>query len=155
MTDMAHSGRAGLQSRGVGVMGWNVAAVLLVSLAACTVERTAHLYPLNDAASKTGVVEGSLVGHGELHGVASAIAPGGEVFRGEYSIVAGGSVSYGNIFSGVYGSGVTIAGSGRGEASLVGNKGTSVQCEFLNDNILGHGYGACQSSTGGLYKLLY
>ena len=31
----------------------------------------------------------------------------------------------------------------------------SIQCEFLNNNVTGHGYGACQSSKGGLYKMQY
>jgi hypothetical protein len=92
--------------------------------------------------------------------------PDGEFLQGEYSIVSGGSVSFGSIFGTVYGrggsvsgsgtsSGFTMAGSGQGAASLYGNRGTSVQCEFLNNNMMGHGYGACQSSKGGLYRMQY
>src|SRR5271156_4045426 len=61
------------------------------------------------------------------------------------SIVSGDSANFGNIFGTVYGrggsvsgigtsSGFTVAGSGQGAASLYGNRGTSVECEFLNNN---------------------
>jgi hypothetical protein len=30
-----------------------------------------------------------------------------------------------------------------------------MQCEFYNDNVSGHGNGACKSSKGALYRLVY
>lgn len=92
--------------------------------------------------------------------------PDGEALQGEYSIVAGGSVNFGSVFGTVYGrgglssvsgtsTGFAMAGSGEGHASLFGNRGTSVHCEFLNNNLTGHGYGACESSKGGLYRMEY
>jgi len=40
-------------------------------------------------------------------------------------------------------------------AALFGPKGTTMECEFLNDNGSGHGNGACKSSKGALYRLQY
>ncbi len=153
----------------VFIVGLRDAALMMalsLGIAGCTIERSPHFYPANDAASKTGTLQGHLVGHGQLHGTAEVVMPDGESLQGEYSIVAGGSVSFGNIFGTIYGrggpligtgtsSGITMAGSGEGQASLFGNRGTSLQCEFLNNNMTGHGYGACQSSKGGLYRMLY
>jgi hypothetical protein len=139
---------------------------LLVGISGCTIERTPHLYPANAAASATGVLEAQFVGHGNLHGTAQLTMPDGEALQGEYSIVSGGSVSFGSIFSTVYGRGGSLSGtgisgglamdaSGQGQASFYGTRGTSIQCEFLNNNMTGHGYGACKSSKGAIYRLLY
>ena len=139
-----------------------------IAMGACTVERTPHLYPINEVASKTGVLGGHIVGHGNLHGTMDISMPDGELLEGEYSIVPDGSVSvgFGSIFTTVYGahgtaSGVATANTfsfpagGQGAASLYGNKRTTLQCEFVNSNMTGHGYGACKTSSGGIYRMLY
>jgi hypothetical protein len=123
-----------------------LAALLLFGVVGCTIERSPHLYPANDAASATGVLEAHFVGHGNLHGTAEMTMPDGEVLQGEYSIVADGSISFGSIFGTVYGrggavsgsgmsSGFTIAGSGQGAASLYGNRG--VKGQHLSHAVLG------------------
>jgi hypothetical protein len=143
-----------------------LAVTLLLDVTGCTVVRPLHLYPTNTTALETRVLEGQLVGHGQGHGTAETTMPDGEILQGEYSIVFNGSVSFGSIFGTVYGPGgvasgsgtstsFTMAGEGQGSASLAGNRGTSMQCEFLNANMTGHGYGACRSSKGGVYRLLY
>jgi hypothetical protein len=77
--------------------------------------------------------------------------PDGEALQGEYSVVAGDSLSVGNAFGTAYGLGdassvsatsmcLKMAGSGAGQASLFGNRGTSFHCEFVNNNMKGHGY---------------
>jgi len=92
--------------------------------------------------------------------------PDGEVLKGEYSLVRGGSIGFGNIYGSVYGTGgsasisgsstsYAIPGGSPGMASAFGTKGTSIQCEFYNDNFSGHGYGACKSSNGALYRIQY
>jgi hypothetical protein len=142
------------------------ASVSSLILTGCTVTRTVHLYPANPTPSKTAVVQGVIVGHGQGHGTAKLIMPDGEILLGEYSIVFGGSVGFGTILGSVSGPGgaasvngvsesVKIEGRGEGSASLVGDRGTSMQCEFLNNNMTGHGMGACRSSKGELYRLLY
>jgi hypothetical protein len=138
----------------------------LLGVAGCEVVRSPHLYPTNDTASTTGVLNGQFVGHGQGHGTAEVTMPDGELLQGEYSIVFDSSASFGSIFATVYGPGgmgsengtsssFTMAGKDEGSASLYGNRGTSVQCEFLNANMTGHGYGACRSSKGGIYRMLY
>lgn len=141
-------------------------AVTMLGLVGCAVEREPHLYPINDAASPSGVLDAKMLGHGQGHGTLEITMPDGELLQGEYSIVFGSSIGFGNIFATAYGAGgaasangfstnVAISGSGQGSAVLSGDRGTSIQCEFLNNNLTGHGYGACRSSKGGLYRMVY
>ena len=130
---------------------WTLAALIV---SGCAVERTGRLYPANDTARPGGVLEATFEAHGTGHGAAVIDMPDGEVLTGEFSIVRGGGVSFGSIFGEVYGSSFMPGGS-PGMASAFGNKGTSMSCEFYNDNFSGHGMGACRSSTGALYRLQY
>jgi hypothetical protein len=145
-----------------------VAAVLTTCLGAsgCTVVREPHLYPDNALAAKTGVLQGRFVGHGNLHGTMEVTMPDGELLQGEYSVVAGGAVTVGNTFASVSGGrgsltgtgtgvGLAMAAGGQGQASLYGNRGTIVHCEFANNNITGHGYGTCETSSGARYRMEY
>jgi hypothetical protein len=138
---------------------------LLLLITGCTVTRPLHLYPTADDAVDPTVLNGLFVGHGQGHGTAKVTMPDGEVLQGEYSVVFDGSMGFGTIFGTVYGPGgsrsvigtstnVSIAGKGQGFASLSSGS-TSMQCEFLNANMTGHGYGACKSSKGGTYRLMY
>jgi hypothetical protein len=127
--------------------------------------RTGHLYPANDLARRDGVLEAvfeaSGVGHGNVH----LTLPDGELAKGEFSIVRGGSASFGTIYGQVYGTDSAsvdattanrvVPGGSRGSASAYGEHGTSVDCEFYNDNFSGHGMGACKTSKGALYRLQY
>jgi hypothetical protein len=149
------------------------ASILLVGLAGCTVTRSIHLYPINPIPSETPVLPGVIVGHGQGHGTAKITMPDGEILLGEYSIVFGDSMGFGAILDSVYPSsdgkpaggayasvkvesgGSIYSAPGKGSASLVGPHGTSMQCEFLNANMTGHGSGACRSSKGNLYRMLY
>ena len=139
---------------------------LVLSLGACAVVREAQVYPINDTASQGGMLTAKMLGHGEGHGTIEIEAPDGEKFQGQYSIVFGGSVGFGSILATASGAGgsatasgfstnVAISGSGQGSAMLSGDRGTSIQCEFLNNNMTGHGYGGCRSSKGGLYRVVY
>jgi hypothetical protein len=129
--------------------------VLLLLASGCTVTRQVHLYPVDPPGA---VVQGEIVGHGQGHGNAKFVMPDGEVLLGEYSIVFGGTYGFGTILTtaGVAtASGVSIDGRGEGTASLIGDRGTSAECEFLNANMTGHGSGACRLSNGRLYRMLY
>ena len=141
-------------------------AAAMLGLAGCAVEREAHLYPINEAANATGLIEGKTIGHGQGHGTIEGTMPDGEHLQGEFSIVFGGSVGFGNILATAnsaagsvtasgFSTSVAISDSGQGSAVLSGDRGTSIQCEFLNNNLTGHGYGACKSSKGGLYRMVY
>jgi len=140
--------------------------ILLLCTAACTVVRPVHLYPVSGVAPTSGVVQGEIVGHGQGHGVATVAMPDGEHLSGDYSIVFGGSVGFGSIFASVYGphgtafgnansTNISMSNEGQGSISLIGDKGTSMTCEFLNANMTGHGYGACQTSSGATYRMIY
>jgi hypothetical protein len=135
----------------------HIVRTLLVAFlcAGCTVTRQVHLYPVNPPGE---VLQGEIVGHGQGHGTAKLVMPDGEVLLGEYSIVFGGAYGFGTILTSAglaTASSVSVDGLGEGMASLVGDRGTSAQCEFLNANMTGHGSGACRLSNGRLYRLLY
>ena len=143
-----------------------LAAVVCFSMSGCTIVREPHLYPHNALASETGVLQGRIVGHGQLHGTMELAMPDGELLQGEYSIVAGGGVAVGNTIGSVYGAhgsltstgtgiGVAMSAGGNGQASLYGNRGTSMHCEFANNNMTGHGYGVCETAKGSRYRMEY
>ncbi|MGZ5140212.1 MAG: hypothetical protein ACXWCX_20660 [Burkholderiales bacterium] len=140
--------------------------MLAIVLAGCAMERAARLYPANDAAAKNGVVEARFVSHGNGNGALEITMADGEMVKGEYSIVRQGAIGFGSIVGSVFGpDGSTSASAFRGNysiqggspsiASAFGNKGTHMSCEFYNDNMSGHGYGACRSSVNALYRLQY
>ena len=137
------------------VVRYFVVGVLAFLSTGCTVTRQVHLYPLNTPGT---VLQGVIVGHGQGHGTAKLVMPDGELLSGEYSIVFGGTYGFGSILTSAgFGSaaGVSINGRGEGTASMVGDRGTSAQCEFLNANMTGHGSGACRLSNGHVYRMLY
>lgn len=149
----------------------SVAIVLAAaSIAGCTT--TARLYPDNDlagikpieAVAKMGVIEFT---DGE-----------GEKFTGEYSIVRGGQTNFGSVMgslssnatafgpkgmatatgTGSYSSTSTSFSTDRkstGVAVGLGDKGTRFNCEFLSDSLTGSGYGACKTSKGAVYRVVF
>jgi hypothetical protein len=127
-------------------------------LGGCVVERDVSMYPLDASAKSTGVIEARMLGHGNLHGTLDATLPDGEALKGSYSIVAGGSSGFGSIITAAgvaSANSFSVSNEGQGSAALYGNRGTSLQCEFLNNTMLGHGYGACRSDQGGVWKMIY
>ena len=142
-------------------------AVLALSgllLSGCA--RDAHLYPANNSANTGGVLTAHFMDYGNGHGEIEIPMPSGELLKGEYSLVRGGSVGFGSIYSSVYGKGgnarmtetstsYEVPGGSPGMASAFGDSGTSMQCEFYNDNFSNHGYGGCRSSAGALYRIQY
>lgn len=134
-------------------------------LAGCSIQREARLYPANEIARHDGVLTGKFVANGSGHGTAAITLPTGQQLNGEFTIVRGGAIGFGSIYGQVYGPGgvanvsgssssYAVEGSSRGTASAFG-AGISMDCEFYNDNMSGHGAGACRSSKGALYKLQY
>lgn len=139
--------------------------VMLVSLmTGCA--RNARLYPANEKATPGGVLTARFMDYGTGNGKIEITMPDKEILKGEYSVVTGGAIGFGTIYGSVYGSGgsasvsgvsnsYVIPGGSRGMASLFGDKGTSMECEFVNDNWTSHGHGACKASTGAMYRLQY
>lgn len=141
--------------------------VLLIALGALSgCARSARLYPANDLGIATGVLEARFMAHGTGHGSIEVTMPDQELLKGEYSLVRGGSIGFGSVYGSVYGSGGSASFSGNstsyavpggspGTASLFGSNGTTMLCEFYNDNFSGHGNGGCKSSKGALYRIQY
>ena len=147
-------------------MSRNIACVLLVLLLLTACARSARLYPANDVARPQGVLTAKFMAYGTGHGSIEIALADGEILKGEYSIVRGGSMGFGSVYASVYGPGgstsgtatgssYAVEGGSAGAASLFGDRNTSMDCEFYNDNFSGHGRGACRSSLGGLYRLQY
>ncbi len=152
--------------RGYGFIMPIIFALIFLLISGCSTLRTARLYPADDKTAPTGVIEAIFNAGGAGNGTVEMHAPDGEMFKGEYSIVRDGSVGFGNIFGAVFspaasvnyssnGMSYTSEGKSQGMVFALGGKGTRMECEFLNDNWSGHGYGACKTSTGLLYKLAY
>lgn len=139
-------------------------AMLLVS--GCTVTREPQLYPSNSGAQKLGPLMAHLEGHGGGNGKITVALPSGEVLSGRYFINVGGAMSFGTAngiafgpggvasFSGTS-SGFSVANSGNGSADMIGPSGTSAHCEFMNNNMVGHGAGFCHFSNGADYRMQY
>lgn len=136
-----------------------------INLCACTVTRDVDLYPVGNAVP-TPALHGQLKGHGFGNGMITIAMPDGQSMRGTYSIVFDSQVSFGSIFGSVYGrnglvsgsataSNISMSGEGEGLASLAAADGTTMDCEFLNANLTGHGYGACRTSKGVTYRMIY
>jgi hypothetical protein len=136
---------------------------IVVFLAAALLGCTAHGNVYNLATGEKTPFSYTYNGSG--HGKMTATFANGEVGTGEYSIVVGGSVGWGSVYGSVYGPTGSVAGSAtatsvsqegrrQGEAILTGNKGSILTCEFTV-GMTGHGFGACQSKTGELYKVLF
>jgi hypothetical protein len=133
-------------------------ALGLLALSGC--ENMGHLYPANDLAESIG--SGEMPAHftsfATGNGSIEAIGPAGEVLKGDYVPVKEGQ-QFGGIFKAVYGDFSTNpvhADNGTPTvATLTGNKGTTMQCEFYNNDSTGNGFGGCKSVTGALYRLQY
>jgi len=136
------------------------------ALAGCA--RTGTLYPVHLAGpnSPNVALKATFIASGTGHGKITLPMPDGEILSGEFSLIRGGEFRSDSIYASVWGpggyanasgsgSGFSIPSAARGVASVIGNKGTRMDCEFTNDNFSGHGYGACKSSTGDTYKMLY
>jgi hypothetical protein len=139
-----------------------ITLVLLVT--GCTT--TASLYPVKGPLSEqkplpvlTAHVDGIMGNTGSI----SLTMPDGELCKGKWSSAAGMAVGYGtvNLFSqygSVFGSGFSVAnqpGVNRGEAILVGNKGTIIEVEFYTGSGTANGFGLAKDNHGNIYKVLF
>jgi hypothetical protein len=137
--------------------------VVLIFLPACTSTKHARLYPFNELASQTGVLQAEYLDSGMGGGQVTITMPDGEILNGEYSTVDNSTVGFGSIYTSVYGTGGSAFGSGSatsfsvpgsspGIASFYGTNGTMMQCEYFVSRS-GKGGGACKSADGALYRL--
>jgi hypothetical protein len=142
------------------------AFVFALPLASCAAppEPSPLLYPMTHVAY-AGILVAKITSFEQGQGTIEINVSTGEVLQGQYTISLQGYPGFGSILA--YGngprrcvseSGYTTdylkCGLGEGVATLIGNRGTSMQCEFLN-NSGGRGWGACRSSNGTTYRILY
>ena len=137
---------------------------VLLFLVACT--KYARLYPVNDLASKTGVLQAKYVDSGKGYGEITIVMPDGEILSGEYTTGRAINLNFGNILSNVYGTEGGAFGTGTstafrlsdtspGIATLYGDRGTMMQCEYFIGKRAGKGRGACKKNDGSLYRLQF
>lgn len=143
-----------------------------VLLASCVTLREPDFYPINSAASSltTQPFKARMVpdtGGGWTAGSIEVAVPGGETYRGRFSIAAGGSVGVSTSMSSflvpgvmpITGTGLAFGVSqnskGQGVAMAVSPSGASLQCEITQDFTTFHGFGTCRSTDGAEYRFMY
>ena len=120
-----------------------VAAILISSLAGCSSapQRGAvNFYPANPEANAIGILTGEYQTVGPGAGSLRAVMPDGEVLTGQYAIVQADAPGFGSIYASalaplavpgvVYGRSRMAERSSPCQASLFGDHGTLMQCEF-------------------------
>ncbi len=134
-----------------------VVPLLALCLSACT--GTARLYDTSNGTVTYLRYKFGLSGHGSIRGT----LPSGEKMNGEYSTVPGTVAGWGSIYASVQATetGSTATATGRvessgysqhGTATMVGDRGGSLECEYVVSTA-NHGYGGCRSKAGTLYKI--
>lgn len=149
-----------------------VFAILAAQLAACST--TATLYPVDGPLSKqqplpvlTATVDGIM---GNTGGISMTL-PDGEQCTGKWSSIAPMSVGFSSasasgaatngmasVWTTVYGSGFSVRnlpGVNKGEAMLVGDRGTVIQVEFYTGSGTANGTGVARDNKGNIYKVLF
>ena len=145
-----------------------VTAILISSLAGCSSvpqHGAVNFYPANPEANAIGVLTGEYQTVGPGAGSLRAVMPDGEVLTGQYVTVQAAASGFGSIYASalaplavpgvVYGRSRMAERSSPCHASLVGDHGTLMQCEFYYDNVFRHGYGGCSASHGALFRLQF
>jgi len=140
---------------------------VLLFLVACTqYARLARLYPVNDLAKTTGELKANYAESGTGYGKITIAMPDGETLSGEYTTGRAINLNFGTILSKVYGTEGGAFGTGTsasyrlsdtspGIATLYGDRGTMMQCEYFIGKRAGKGRGACEKNDGSLYRLQF
>jgi hypothetical protein len=77
----------------------------------------------------------------------------GEILKGEYQISENAAVGIG-VAGGQIGTAIGYGSGRRYVSNAVGERGTVSSCEGIVD-IAGHGFGNCQDSRGGKYRVMF
>ena len=146
--------------------------ILVSILLGCST--TATLYPIDGQLSKikplpilTAIVDGITGNTGNI----SLTLPNGEFCKGRWSSIAPMSVDFStvsatgtatngmsSVWATVYVSGFSVsnlAGVNKGEAVLVGDKGTLIQVEFYTGSGTANGSGVAKDNKGNIFKVLF
>lgn len=155
-------------------MRFRMLVVLALGLVSCGCTTTATLFPVEGPLSKlspppllTATVDGITGNTGNI----SLSMPDGEACKGRWSSIAPTAYRYssgsatGTASSGltsawatVYGSGYSVGnvpGVNRGEAMLVGQRGTVIQVEFYTGSGTANGTGVARDNKGNTYKVIF
>lgn len=149
-----------------------ITLTLVAALTACST--TATLYPVDGPLSKqqplpvlTAAVDGIM---GNTGGISLSF-PDGELCTGRWSSIAPMSVGVStasasgsatndmaSVWATVYGSGFSVSnlpGVNRGEAMLVGDRGTVIHVEFYTGSGTANGTGVARDNKGNIFKVLF
>lgn len=146
--------------------------MLCLGLVGCSTIAT--LYPIEGPLSKQSPLPTPIAKiNGILGntGTISLVLPDGEVCNGRWSSIAPMSTGFSSgsasglatsglssTWATVYGSGYSLAnvpGVNRGEAMLVGDRGTVIQVEFYTGSGTANGTGVAKDNKGNIYKVLF
>ena len=144
---------------------WFLILGLLVAVL-CGCSTTANLYPVKGPLSEVkplpvirARVDGIMGNSGDI----ALTMPDGEACKGQWSSAAGMSVTYGSgtLFSqygSIYWSGYTVGnkpGENRGQAIVIGKRGTVIEIEFYTGSGTANGFGLAKDNKGNIYKVLF
>jgi len=109
------------------------------------------------------VLDATFTWNGSGHGQMTIVLPSGEVCKGKYTTVPDGVVASGTgmlfsqaAYANYFGSGVRLENKQFGQGILVGDKGTTIQVEYVTSaSSPTHGYGLAKDSNGNIYKIIY
>lgn len=143
-----------------------VVAVILFLFTGCTTTTTALLYPVEGPLSAQlplPVLKAVASGVGGNSGSITMIAPDGERFEGKWSSAAGSGVSFNSMslfsqYGTIYGSGFYVSpgrGQNPGRAFMVGDRGTTIDVEFVTGAGTANGFGFAKDNKGNVYKVLF
>lgn len=141
-----------MSTRALGLSG-SLAVLLLIS---CTTTRQARLYNVETGQVLYMEFTDSAAAGGQI----TVSLPSGEVLKGEYTVMRGGSVEWGSIYALGETTPAATATSRRmerlnqGTAIATGSQGTVLECEFLADSLAGNAQGTCRDNKGNTYRMV-
>ena len=132
----------------------------------CGCSTTANLYPVKGPLSLVKplpIIQARVDGIMGNSGGISLTMPDGEICKGKWSSAAGMSVSYGSgtLFSqygSTYWSGYSVSnkpGENRGQAIIIGDRGTVIEVEFYTGSGTANGFGLAKDNKENVYKVLF
>ena len=162
-----HPAQAG-RSRGFAMRwvraAWITAPVFALLSSCMSLERDADLAPTNDQAAAIGTLRARFIAHGTGNGEAELTMPDGVTMAGLYHIDRDPLLGFGDVIVAALtkeGTAAMLTAIGgiqevsAGTVTVSNPNGAQGSCEFYNNNISGHGFGACELSNGALYRLQY
>jgi len=144
-----------------------IAVVSILAFSICGCSRNASLVPSNVAAAQIGPIQAHFKAYGMGTGEVSMSLPAGETMTGRYQLDRKENiVSYNTeLLVAVFGKGTVQSTAQQmvngapewspGTVDVASAAGTSCHCELMNNNLSGHGQGACALSNGALFRLDY